>query len=152
MPRARRIDTSRQARVDVAGSLVIREVQNDRYAKDANIAYLLGDLMVGGAQAQDNPLVGDWLSTHMDRAAERTTRVYRFQADVRPSTATGVGFRRQRNFTIIWQYHLTGPNATPPASSIGAEASLRPGMCLPNTPRSPSGRFRLHFESRMAPS
>jgi hypothetical protein len=107
-----------------------------------SLIVLAATLMVGGAQAQDNPLVGDWLSTHMDPSGRTNYAVYiRFQADgqaINRNLVSGSG--GSADFTIIWQYHLTGPNAyTARVVDWEPKQVCGAGMCLPNTPAIPVG-------------
>jgi hypothetical protein len=106
------------------------------------IIVLAATLTVGVAQAQDDPLVGDWLTTHMDPSGQTNYAVYiRFQPDGQAINRTLVsGTGGSADFTVIWQYRLTGPNSyTARVVDWAPKQACGAGMCLPTPPATPVG-------------
>jgi hypothetical protein len=103
---------------------------------------LAATLAVGGAYAQENPLIGVWLNTYMDPSGRQNYAIYiRMQADgvaINRTLVSGSG--GSADFSVIWRYSLTGPNSyRAQVIDWGPKQFCSGGMCLPNTPAIPVG-------------
>ena len=120
-----------------------------------SVIVLAAALWVGGAGAQSNPLIGDWLNTYMDPSGRTNYAQYvRFESNGQAINHTYVsGSGGSSDFTTVWRYNLTGPNSyTARVVDWGPKQVCGAGMCLPSTPAIPMGTVQnctFEIQNRM---